>query len=513
MSRQRPQSTAMAAPLLALLVVALGCNGPWSPLDAPLPATHRISSGLRLAVANQDLPQVGETIRVLTGKQVEFAAAPAPIGATGHQRSAIAGALELAAVQANWTAQGALQVEAKVGKLQLPLSIGKSGAASCALKWLGNGGKAKLSVRLAPGSAGLAQAELVDAPQLLWKEGGFAVGETCLAPLGEAAALEVDQEIRQALADALLPRLAASALHALRTAFPGQLAVAGQTPLVQVGSANLNVRVHSAYADSQGAGLIQTSAGLAVAQLDVAVDVDRHPCAVDSAPPQLPALAKLQPTQVPTADGLLRRGINLDSALIAHLTWSWARAGGWCRQTPLNGSAQLSLQWMQEIAPDLADWLDSAPTAVRLWPHASPQVTVIDWQDAPGLLWTVADATLEIIAPVGGAEAVVLTLRGRLRGVLRPTIASGGKVQLVHVQSAMDSAVVSSPMLGDAVAAGGSERLAQVVHFAVKGISEPATVLPLDAVLPAGTVATSVTRTGESLWLWLDGGLQPSPGL
>lgn len=137
----------------------------------------------------------------------------------------------------------------------------------------------------------------------------------------------------------------------------------------------------------------------------------------------------------------------------------------------------------------------------------------MDWQDAPALHWTIADASLEIIAPVGGAEAVVLTLRGRLRGVLRPTIGSGGKVQLVNVQSAMDSAVVSSPMLGDAVAAGGSERLAQLVHFAVKGISEPAAVLPLEAALPPGTVATSVTRTGQSLWLWLDGGLQPNSGL
>lgn len=513
MSRQRRCAIAFSATVLAMLVAAPGCNAPWTPLDAPLPSSHRVSSGLRLAVAGQDLPQVGETIRVLAGKQVEFAAAPAPIGATGHQRSAIAGALELAEVQASWNALGALQVEAKVGKLQLPLSIGKSGAASCALKWLGNAGKAKLSVRLAPAGGGQVQAELVDAPQLLWKDAGFAAGEACLAPLGDAASQEVDQEIRQVLADALLPRLASSSLHALRTAFPGQLAVAGQTPVGHVGSSSLNLRIHNAYADAPGGSLVQAGAGMAVAQLDVAVDVDRHPCAVDAPPPQLAALAKLQPTQVPPADGLLRRGINLDSALLAHLTWSWARAGGWCRQTPLSGSTQLSLQWLQEIAPDLADWLDSAPTAVRLWPHASPQVSVIDWQDAPGLLWTVADATLEIIAPVGGAEAVVLTLRGRLRGVLRPTIGSGGKVQLVQVQSAMDSAVVSSPLLGDAVAAGGSERLAQVVHFAVKGISEPAAVLPLEAVLPAGTVATSVTRTGESLWLWLDGGLQPSAGL
>lgn len=513
MSPRLPGKPHLLAATAAALLAMLGCASPWAPLDAPVPPTHSVSSGLRLAVAGQDLTQFGATIRVLTGKQIEFAAAPEPIGVNGYQRSAVAGTVDVAAVKVSWNSKGSLFVEAEIDKLQLPLSIAKTGAASCALKWQGSGGKGSLSVRLAPATAGQVQAELVDTPKLQWKEAGFAVGDACLAPLGEPAALETDLAIRQILAGALLPRLSAAALHALRTTFPSQLALAGQSSLGQGGGSPLNLRVHSTFDDGNGSGLIQESMGLAVAQLDVAVDVDRHLCAVDIDPPQLVALTKLQPTQVPQGDGVLRRGINLDGALLAHLAWAWARAGGWCRQTPLHGSTQLSLQWLQEIAPDLADWLDGAPSAVRLWPHASPQISVIDWQDAAALHWTIADASLEIIAPVGGAEAVVLTLRGRLRGVLRPTVGSGGKVQLVNVQSAMDSAVVSSPMLGDAVAAGGSERLAQVVHFAVKGISEPATVLPLEALLPPGTVATSITRTGTSLWLWLDGGLQPAAGL
>ena len=508
----RPWSRRAGVTAVGLALGFGGCGGPLAPLDAPVPDSHRVKAGLRLAMASQDLSQVGATIRVLTGKQIEFAAAPEPIGNLGYQRSALAGTVDIAVVQVKWTAQGSLLVEAQIDKLQLPLSIAKAGAASCALKWLGSGGKGLIGVRLGANSEGQVQAELVDVPKLQWKEAGFAPSETCLAPLGESAAVHTDEAIRQILASAVLPRLSAAALQVLRTVYPAQLAVAGQTTVGHSGASTLKLRLHSAFGGTSGTSLMQVDPSLATAQLDVAVDVDRHPCAVDSAPPQLPALAELQPTQVPDADSILRRGINLDGALVAHLTWAWARAGGWCRQTPLHGSTQISLQWLQEIAPDLADWLDGAPSAVRLWPHASPQVTVIDWQDTAALHWTINDASLEIIAPVGGAEAVVLTLRGRLRGVLRPTVGSGGKVQLVNVQSAMDSAVVSSPMLGDAVAAGGSERLAQLVHSAVKGIFEPATVLPLEPLLPTGTVATSVTRTGASLWLWLDGGLQPVAG-
>jgi hypothetical protein len=209
----------------------------------------------------------------------------------------------------------------------------------------------------------------------------------------------------------------------------------------------------------------------------------------------------------------LRRGLNLDAALIAHLGWAWVRAGGWCRQAPLSTAAPISVEWLQEIAPDLAQWLDSAPTAVRLWPHASAEWSVVDWQENPALEWTFSDATLEIVAPVGGAEAVVLTLRGRLRGVLRPSVTSAGKVQLLFAHAAMDSAVVSSPLLGDAVTAGATERLAQLVSAAIQGISEPAAVLPLEGLLPSGTVVTAVSRAGDNLWLWLDGGLQDGNGL
>jgi hypothetical protein len=97
--------------------------------------------------------------------------------------------------------------------------------------------------------------------------------------------------------------------------------------------------------------------------------------------------------------------------------------------------------------------------------------------------------------------------------VLRPAVTSAGKVQLLFAHAAMDSAVVSSPLLGDAVAAGATERLAQLVGAAIQGISEPAAVLPLEGLLPSGTVVTSVSRAGDSLWLWLDGGLQEGSGL
>ena len=495
----------------ALLVVA--CNSPWMPLEAPIAATHQLGHVIAAAVADQDLPQLSETVRVLTGKQVEFAAPPLSLADSGHQRSAVAGTIDVAAVHVAWTPAGHLQVKAELGKLLLPMSIGKSGAAACALKWLASGGSAVVSVRFAPLAGGQAQAELVDAPAINWQGPGFSAAEVCLAPLAPTAGASLDQQIRQMLADALLPRLSAAALHAMRASFAPQLALAGQTTVGPLGSPPLKLKVQSVFAADGSGNLLTRGANLTLARLDAAIDVARHACAVDTAPPQIAPQASVQPTQVPSGKSLLRRGLNLDEALIAHLGWAWVRAGGWCRQVPLSTAAPISVEWLQEIAPDLAQWLDSAPTAVRLWPHASAEWSVVDWQENPALEWTFSDATLEIVAPVGGAEAVVLTLRGRLRGVLRPAATSAGKVQLLFAHAAMDSAVVSSPLLGDAVAAGATERLAQLVSAAIQGISEPAAVLPLEALLPSGTVVTAVSRAGDSLWLWLDGGLQDGNGL
>lgn len=509
MSRQRWRG-AMA---LGAALGVLGCNAPWTPLDAPIAASHQLTNSAAAAVADQDLPQIAEMVRVLAGKQVEFAAPPLALAGSGHQRSALAGTISLTAVQAQWTPSGHLRITAELGKLLVPMAIGKSGAAACALKWHSPGGNAVVSVRLAQLPGGQAQAELVDAPQLSWQGSGFAAGEVCLTPLGAAVSGQLDQQIRQMLADALLPRLSAAALHVLRTSFAPQLALSGQSVVSPAGAPPLKWRVQSGFVADPTGELLSRSAGLSVARLDVAVDVDRHPCAVAAPPPQLPPRAALQPTQVPGSKSLLRRGLNLDAALIAHLGWAWVRAGGWCRQAPLSNAAPISVEWLQEIAPDLAQWLDSGPTAVRLWPHASAEWAVIDWQGSPGLQWTFSDATLEIIAPVGGAEAVVLSLRGRLHGVLRPAVTSAGKVQLLFGHAAMDSAVVSSPLLGDAVAAGATQRLSQLVSAALQGISEPAAVLPLTSLLPAGTVVTSLSRAGDSLWLWLDGGLQDSNGL
>jgi hypothetical protein len=196
----------------------------------------------------------------------------------------------------------------------------------------------------------------------------------------------------------------------------------------------------------------------------------------------------------------------LDKAMLAHRGWAMGRGGVLCQETNA-GLAELGAGWAAEVLPPLAEWVQGPPVGARFWPAASPQVQVVDTPAGPALQWQVASATLEIVARVAETDLVVLKITGRFEAIVRPVLQGGGALGLDLLSAQVDGAVVTSPLLPDTK--GAEAHLGLLVDAALRGIFRTAPVLPLGLALPPGTVATGLARSGDALWVWLEGGIAP----
>lgn len=490
-----------------------GCEQSWAPLQTPLPPDRMVARGLRLAMASADLSQAAETVRILAGKQIDFAAAPQTLPGKTLVLGGFASSLPLVAPQASWLDNGRLQWRVAVPPIDVALALGEPGQPACALHWQAAGAMVTLQAHVIA-KTGAPDVALATAPQMDFEQPHLSDSEGCLEELPPEIASFVDSQVRYAVQSAVLPPLGGALVKALRTAIPPSLTTAVQMPL-QAGTAahagtaeSLTLRLQSSYLGGP-TPQVERQGAFTVATLQAGMDVDRHACAVDVPPPQTPASVLLKPATVPASAPLLRRALVADAALLDHIGWAWARGGGFCRQGETIAATGLSSQWAAQLVPALAPWLDGGTPQFRLWPHASPQISLTEADGAPLLGWSLADATLEVIAQVGGVDAVVLSIRGRIHGQLRVHAAKGPALQFVHHRGGIDSAVVSSPLRADAAATPSAAALTQLVDAALQGMPGSAAVLPLTGLLPSGTVVTSVDRVGQDLWLWLDGGLQP----
>ena len=489
-----------------MCLAVAACASDWKPLAAPIEPAHRVGSGVRIAVAAADAAQLEDLIAVLAGKQLDLAAAATPIAATEHQLSAIAGQLPLGPVAVAWAPDGKLLATATLGKANLALAIGKLGGPACAVAWPIKSGTAQASVAAQVGLGGGVAVVLSEPTASTLTLGAVADSDQCLQGLPVGTKEFVDQQVRQAVHAAWAPLLGAAALKVVRALVPASLVVSGSGPVTGAIAPAAAVRISMAYGQEPGPSVFAAQAGFATAGLQFAIDADRHPCAPDVAPPKVVTAAALAPTASPTAKAVLRRALVVDHAALQHTVWALARAGAWCRQSRWPLAAGVPAGWASATAPALAKWADDAPPVARLWPHTDVEVDLADSPAGPVLQWQFADASLEIVGSVGGVPATLLVLRGHIRGTMRPIITAGTQLTWLPESGSAQSAVVTSPLAGGTVAAN-AEPLGKLVAAAIEAIFTPAPVLPLAAVLPAGTVATSVTRAGNALWLWLDGGL------
>ncbi len=496
----------MRAVVFCAMVVCATCSGEWKPLATPIAPEHRIAAGVRVAISLDDTAHLEETIGVLVGQQLDLATAPTQVAATDYHMGAVAAQLPLAAVSVVWGEGGTATASADLAKSVIAVAIGRTGEPACALGWQIWSGSAQVVAAARAGQAGSVDIVLTQPPTTTVTFGPVIDADQCLALLPAGSKEFVDAQLRLAVQAAWAPRLSGATLKVLRTLVPTSLVAAGTTGTALAGDPASAVRASLGYGEVAGASLIKLNSKFAAAPLQVGIDADRHPCAVDQPAPSIIVAAQLPPTVSPQAKAVLRRALVVDLAVLQHAGWALARSGGWCRQSASPLGEAVPSGWAGATVTSLAKWADDAPPTVRMWPHAAPELELGDTATGPVVRWQFADATLEFIGVVGGVPAMVLAVRGKIRGTMRPTLAANNELLWVAESGSVDSAIVTSPLAGGTVAAN-AEPLGTLVDAAVRGIFTPAPVLPLAALLPAGTVATSMTRAGDALWLWLDGGV------
>lgn len=487
------------------------CGKTPAPLLSPLPATRQLPGAVHLVLLDADLPQLAETVRTLAGKSVDVAAGPWSVpNWPGHGVGALSGLLEIGAGQAAWTTTSRLRLDFALTKVVLPAALTAPGQAACGMTWVGTDGHVHLEVHVVRDAQGAVGVKLATDPAVTWQTQQLVDGEACLqqAPVGSGAAIvaHVADTVRAALA----PRLAQAALHALAAVFPDRLEVAGRVGIATRWGKDVEMRFSARYDPIAGVGEAVASheGARASAALTLGLDVDRAACAADVPPPQQePQPLPPQSPAPPPGSAFLRRALVLDRAALGHIGWLIARTGSLCQDVVV-GLPGLGAGWASNVKPELAEWVEGPPVGARFWPAASAEVRAIDTADGPALEWRIAASRLEIVARVADTDMVVLSMTGGLRAIVRPVVTAGQGLSFHVLSTARESTIVTSPLLGDAIA-DGEGGVGPLVDAALRGIFQATPVLPLGLMLPEGTVATGWSRAGDALWLWLEGGAAP----
>jgi len=492
---------ARASPWWVALAAVAACSG-WEALPAPLVSDEAVQDGVRVAVAPADGAALAGAVAALTGKQVDLAAAATVVA--GQMVAAVGAQLPVGALAAGWKPDGSLRIEATITSQPVVLALGPAGAPACVVAWTIKSATCEVRVEARRGADGKLSAVLAAPPATHVQFAEPTAGEACAKALPAGAVDALQHHVRAALHAAWAPGLQSAALNALRTfAPPGLAAAARAQPGPEFAPAKVSLGLDYA---AGSASAFAMEGPYAVAGLALAALADRHPCAVDVAPPAGAVPLQLAPAALPVVKAVARRALVIDRSAAQRAVWAIARAGGWCRESSTDLGGRVAAGWAAQTSPALAGWVDDEPPSVRLWPHSSPTVEFVDGALGPEIEWQIADGTMEFISAVGGVPAVVLTVRGRVRGTLRPTVVAASAIALVAAGGSVDSAVVSSPLAGGAVAANAAP-LAALVKAGVEGLFQPPPTLPASAVLPPGSAITAVGRAGQGLWLWLDGGL------
>jgi hypothetical protein len=479
----------------------VGACGKVEPLPAPLPQTHVVADGLRLWLADGDLPALAESARQATGLDIPVALAPWSIPATGG--AVLAGqstAVRLLSAKAEWQSEDVLELAFVVQPPVVPLAVGYPGSAACGLTWRWTEAEAAVRLEVLPGPFGEPQVTLAapavlagGAPQLDDPKG-------CLQGLAAQTVAAIEGHVDAQLRSALLGQVAVSSVATLQAVAAPSWRWSGRwrdgSTVVDVESAFLPRQDNNTH-------LFGGPPGQRLARLAVGLQVAPAGCAPDLPPPQQVPDWPMYAPSPPSDPSLIRRGAAMSGALLSHLAWAALRSGAMCRSASGWGTG-LGAGWAEAVVPELGAWVQSEPTLVQWWPGAVPEVDVVDGPSGVELSWRFDDTTVEIAAKVAGDEVVVLVVRGRIRVRTKvAAVSTGLRLEVTGVD--LESAQVSSPLFGDTLPGTATGDVRAVISAAVKGIADELSVLQVGALLPQGAVVTGTQRAGSALWLWLDG--------
>jgi hypothetical protein len=487
---------ARALPRWTLAAVSTGCVSPWQPLSAPLPASHTLAPAAQLVVLPDDLAGAAATVLALANTETTVGdAAWTWSDWPGHTVAPWQRSQPWTSASWSWVAPHRLRLTAALPAESIDLSLLADTGPGCSVVWQLPPSTASVDIELGtdPNSA----VEVV-AQTLTWSAAGAATvtPPTCFEGAPPAAASGLLAHLNGLRSQQTGDRLATAAAAVAHVQAAPFLHLVGQTLVPSRWGAPRTLRLELAH---QQAHVWQLLAGVAYAPLRLALDVERAGCAPDVPPPAWSPSTPPPPPPPPPQPAFVRRGLAIDRATLAHLGWAATRAGLLCQETH-EGLPGLHGGWADAVVPGLSAWLDGPASGARLWPLASAELRVVDTAAGPGLEWRLDAARIEVTAQVGGSDWLALVVTGGVRAVVRPAIS--GAWQVVEVQAL--APLVHSPLLGGSPVAGGSA-LDAVVAAAVKGIFAEAPGFSWTSLLPVGASVTGLARSGDALWLWLDG--------
>ncbi len=495
-----------------LLALSLACTAQPQPLQAPLDPSLALPGGARVALLDADLPALAETLRLAAGKSLEVTVAAWPMPtATDGAFAQFALSAPLTAVALAWTDPQHLRLTAQVGKLAGAPSLVLTGEAGCALSWQADAATLALDAEVVRAPDGKLTVQAVPGPPTKWTAATLTDASACLTKLTPGLAATLTDHIQTEITAQLAGRLTTALLPKLATIFAASLEQSGRVTVTPAGDPPIEARFAVQFT-ADGGHIASHAGALAQGELAVSLDVDRHPCAVD-VPLPVAVASPLAQRSPPPGQAFLRRALVLDQALVQRLAWMAARSGALCAQSRATLTTPLAPGWAEDLLPQVDEWIEGPPTGARFWPGSSPTTRLIDTPQGAAVEWTMADGQLEIIARVADTEMTVLTVTGGFRATLLPRLQGTRTLAFDLVAVERLATHQSSPLLGDLATPPSEAALSALCEAALQGIFAGQAVLPLLALspgpLPAGTVLTRVDRTGDALWLWLEGGEAP----
>lgn len=478
--------------LVGSLACVLAC-GEVQPLDAPLPQSMVSPAGVRLVLTNAELQGVAAAVRLLVGKSHAVSVAPLPLG---EAASIAATTIPVSLGQASLgvAADAALQLDLVVTVAPHGLVVKGKGAA-CSVQWTPAGGLLSTRLRFGRDPLGALAVTLLEPPDLVFGAESIDDVGGCLAALGADAEASVRDHLRAAVRGTVATKVVDAARDVLATVLP-----AGWEVAVAIGGGANPIAVQTRFIGPDDA-LIEHNGAFLQARIDLAVDAPRHACALDQAPPESGAwVLPVQAPAAPQGAAVLRRSVAVGGAALGRFAWAIHRAGFLCRGNAPGLEARLGPNWAAQVAPAVAALVQPGTVSARLWPGAAPGLRVLEGETGARLEWTLPDAQVEIAAPVDGVELVVLRITGTLRIVV--ALRGVGDAWSLEVEAVeTDSVTVDSPLVALGTVAPAA--LAPLLQAVIAGIFDGVLALP-----PGFPALVGTARTGDGLWLWLDGGVQ-----
>lgn len=471
----------------------------YEPLAAPLPPAMLQERAVHVVLDYAALQQFASAVRVKAGKTQTIALPPWQGGADSAKVAAANLTLKLGEGTVSFGVVQQLVLSFPLSIAAQALVVQVEGAAACALNYAPTSAVFAFGLRFGRDALGEVDVTLSQPPALSIAANAIAPGP-CRDAVGAVA---LEGAIAAALRDHLSARAIEPAMQLLRAIAPPSFEADLRVPLHDAAGTTAAIAISSKWrSQSDAHSLLTHNGAVASASLDVALDADRHPCAVDAGLPNaaetpLPIYAP----QRPEAATVLTRAYTLGPATIERVAWALHRAGYFCRSAVGGVEARLPPGWPAVLPIDVVGLVDVAKVSASFWPGQTPSVKVVSEAGAATIAVRFPDAMVELSAPVDGVELVVLRIRGTLTvkfGLLPAINGLAMKVQTVESEGTVAETLLG-PLPGIDAAAS-----AAVLAAAIGGIFDGALALP--SIAEAGASVAGARAVGGSLWLWLAGG-------